>query len=135
MRQELGGDIGTVVDGQDEQGLDTGRVRTLVDEEGASKTAVDDGCLASNAGEGQDKSDMAVSPGGRDDGGSGGEGLDNREGALTGKSMEGIVGMSIGLEPLEDIIEEDEEVEQREDPVDREELLARTKVVTLLLNV
>ena len=117
----------------------------LVDEEeGDSKTAVDEECATSNAsGEGQDQSNImaedksdikAEMVGGRDDGGSAGEGPDNGEGALSGKSMEGIVGVSVGLEPLEDIIEEDEEVEQQEEPFDREELLARTKVITLLLS-
>ena len=133
MGQEQGGDIGTAVD-QDEQELDTGRVTTLVDKEGVSNTAVDEGCATSSAEEGEDKSDMAETAGGRDEGGSAGEKTDDGEGGLSGKGVEDIVGVSIGLEPLEDIIEEDEEVEQREDPIDREELLAGTKVVTFSLN-
>ena len=44
--------------------------------------------------------------------------------------VESGVGVGIGVEPLEDIIEEDEE-----DPIDREELLAETKVATCILRL
>ena len=48
-----------------------------------------------------------------------------------GEMVESGVGIGVGLEPLEDIVEEEEETDEEAPPVDREELLTATKVLSL----
>lgn len=85
--------------------------------------------------ENQDKPDIIENIEGGDSNVREGEGHGSAGEVPGDQTLENTVGVSVALEPLEDIIEEEEgevEEEQGVEPVDREELLAKTKVVTLV---